>query len=77
MPDYDPRAVEARQAQARADAEAGRLRTAHLTPQAIASCTLCDADGYRGTNVCDHEDHAAAARAGVAACKAALAKGGN
>lgn len=25
--------------------------------QNIAACTLCDADGYIGCLVCDHEDH--------------------
>ena len=73
---YDPQAVAARQAQARADAEAGRISTAHLTAAAIANCPMCDKDGYRGTHVCDHQDHSAAARKGRAACMAALAKDG-
>lgn len=34
--------------------------------QAIADCTLCDPDGYRGTTVCDHTDHRPAARQGMA-----------
>ena len=50
---------------------------AHLTAQAIADCQLCDPDGYRGTQVCDHIDHAAAARDGIAAVRAALAKDGD
>lgn len=40
---------------------------AHLALAAIANCRLCDADGYRGTNVCDHQDHTAAAKRGIAA----------
>lgn len=47
----------------------------HLTRAAIAACTLCDPEGYRGTNVCDHVDHQAAAKRGIAACRAALTKG--
>lgn len=48
---------------------------AHLTAAAIAACTICDEDGYRPTRVvCDHIDHAPAARAGMAAVRAALAK---
>ncbi len=30
---------------------------AHLTAAAIARCTLCDDDGYRGLAVCDHRSH--------------------
>jgi len=30
---------------------------AHLTAQAIARCTFCDADGYRPNGItCDHKD---------------------
>lgn len=47
---------------------------AHLTQAAIDDCTLCDPDGYRGTQVCDHIDHTAAAKRGSAACRAELAK---
>lgn len=78
MPDrYNPREVERQQAQARAELAAERLAKAHLTRSAIANCQLCDADGYRGTNVCDHVDHAEAARKGRQACMAALAKDGD
>lgn len=73
---YDPQAVAAQQAERRAEAEAGRLSTAHLTAAAIANCAMCDKDGYRGTHVCDHQDHSAASRKGRAACMAALAKDG-
>jgi len=31
----------------------------------IAYCELCDDHGYRGHRVCDHYDHAAAARRGM------------
>lgn len=44
--------------------------------QAIRACTLCDGDGYRGSTVCDHEDHAPAAKRGMAAVRAALERGG-
>ena len=50
---------------------------AHLTAAAIADCRLCDPDGYRGTQVCDHIDHTAAAKRGSAACRAALTKDGD
>ncbi|OMC46873.1 hypothetical protein A5742_25405 [Mycolicibacterium fortuitum] len=50
---------------------------AHLTAAAIAACTLCDQDGYRGTQVCDHVDRTAAAERGSAACRAALTKDGD
>lgn len=36
---------------------------------AIHACHMCDTDGYRGTQVCDHTDHtdhAAAAQRGIA-----------
>lgn len=78
MPDYDPASVAARQARARAAAEARRLeaecQTAHLTRAAIDACEKCDRDGYRGANVCDHQDHATAAHKGRAACMAAISK---
>lgn len=48
---------------------------AHLTAQAITNCTRCDSDGYRGGTVCDHIDHTQAAERGMAAVRAALAKG--
>lgn len=31
----------------------------------IVACGLCDDDGYRGGTVCDHTDHAEAARRGM------------
>lgn len=60
---------------AAAHAEDPEPDTAHLTSQAIASCRLCDDDGYRpnGT-VCDHVDRSATARAGMARVRAALAQ---
>jgi hypothetical protein len=51
----------------------------HLSVEAILGCDLCDAEGYRRperTVVCDHIDHSAAARAGMEACRAALAEKG-
>lgn len=33
---------------------------------AIVNCELCDDDGYRGTQVCDHVDHREAAKRGMA-----------
>ena len=32
----------------------------------VANCRLCDTDGYRGSNVCDHIDHSTAAKRGMA-----------
>lgn len=44
---------------------------------AITACPLCDDDGYRpNRTVCDHQDRAATAARGIAACRAALAKDG-
>lgn len=44
----------------------------HLHPDAIAACTRCGRDGYRGLVVCDHQDHETGA--GRAAVDAALAE---
>ncbi|MEU6582837.1 hypothetical protein [Nocardia sp. NPDC046763] len=42
--------------------------------RAIANCPMCDADGYRGTGLCDHDPGAAdRARRGMAAVRAAMA----
>ena len=41
-------------------------------PESIADCGLCDADGYRGSTICDHIDHAPAARRGIEACRQAI-----
>lgn len=38
----------------------------HLDPAAIAACGLCNTDGYRGTTICDHKDHAPVSRRGKA-----------
>lgn len=48
-------------------------RPRHLDPDAIAACRLCDVDGYRGTVVCDHQDHTAETP-GRAAFHAEMAK---
>lgn len=39
---------------------------------AAADCGLCDDDGYRGSNPCDHIDHAAAAKRGMALIRSAM-----
>lgn len=50
--------------------------TSHLTPAAIAACTLCDEDGYTPAGrICDHRDRTATHARGIAAVRAALAKG--
>jgi hypothetical protein len=47
----------------------------HLQAAAIANCRLCDTDGYTAARrICDHKDHTAAAKRGMAAVRAALAK---
>jgi hypothetical protein len=43
-------------------------------PQDVVNCFLCDDHGYRGHRVCDHIDHAAAARRGMEMIRAALNK---
>lgn len=48
--------------------------TTHLTRAAITACGLCDDDGYRGHQVCDHIDRAETTAAGIAAVRAALRK---
>ena len=74
----DPQAAQARAAQlaqAQRDAElAARHADLELAAQHRAACTLCDADGYRNGVICDHIDHAPAARRGIAVCQAALRK---
>jgi hypothetical protein len=76
MPKPDPDAV-ARYDAGLAAWHAQHDAPEHLTAAAIVDCPLCDDDGYRGTHVCDHTDHAAAAKRGRAACQAALSKGDN
>ena len=46
-------------------AEIGRLA-------GIRRCGLCDSDGYRGGQVCDHVDHTEAAKRGMAMVRAAM-----
>lgn len=76
--DDDPTTAQARAAaiaQAARDAElAQRHADLELQAQARANCQLCDEDGYRNSRICDHVDHAPAARRGIEACRAALAK---
>ena len=44
------------------------------TSPEVRHCPLCDAKGYRGATVCDHIDHAPAARRGMIRVRAALAE---
>lgn len=47
----------------------------HLAQAAIATCRLCDTDGYTAAmQVCDHVDHRAAAKRGSEAVRQALAE---
>lgn len=48
----------------------------HLTAAAIARCPLCDSDGYRGTQVCDHRSHENVGRAQRDHIRKMLAKKG-
>ncbi len=41
-------------------------------PYLIDNCGLCDEHGYRGGTVCDHFDHADAAKRGMAMLRAAM-----
>lgn len=52
-----------------------RRQAAAYTALEIASCALCDDDGYRNGIVCDHVDRTQTAAAGAAAVRAALTKG--
>ncbi|UVT31626.1 hypothetical protein SEA_MASK_85 [Mycobacterium phage Mask] len=45
---------------------------AELRQRAITDCQLCDPDGYRGTTVCNHQDHTPAAQRGIAAIRAQM-----
>lgn len=38
----------------------------------IAACALCNDDGYIGAMVCDHVDHAEAAKRGMAMIRATM-----
>ena len=40
--------------------------------RAIDACGLCDENGYVGGTVCDHFDHTAAAKRGMAMIRAAM-----
>lgn len=67
---------EKRAQQERAQAEAAeRVSAAAARAMAIAECELCDDDGYRGTTVCDHQEHADTNARGMAMVRAAMAKG--
>lgn len=49
---------------------------AHIKRAQIAACALCDPDGYRGSTVCDHQEHASAETRAAAreALRVALAR---
>ncbi|MFV8049748.1 hypothetical protein [Mycobacterium sp. 48b] len=67
---------EKRAEQERAQAEAAeRAQAAASRAMSIAECELCDDDGYRGTTVCDHQEHADTNARGMAMVRAAMAKG--
>ncbi|WP_083129695.1 hypothetical protein [Mycobacterium branderi] len=62
--------------QAAAREEASRRAQLAVDRQlAITDCDLCDDNGYRGAHVCDHIDRTETTKAGIAAVRAALAKG--
>jgi hypothetical protein len=45
----------------------------HTDPAAVAGCALCDRLGYRPNGrICDHIDHAEAARRGMAMIREAM-----
>ena len=48
------------------------VERAEIRNAAIARCTLCDGDGYRGGTVCDHTDHRDAAKRGMAMVRQAM-----
>ncbi|OMB96484.1 hypothetical protein A5733_11470 [Mycobacterium sp. NS-7484] len=79
MPDLEAERAERerRYAEGLADWHAQHDVPAHLAQAERDNCTLCDSDGYRGAQVCDHVDHTAAAKRGIAKCRAALAKEAN
>lgn len=47
---------------------------ADVRAHAVAACSLCDDDGYRGMSVCDHTDHSGAAARGMAKAREVLAE---
>lgn len=50
----------------------GEEQPGHYNAFAVAECDLCDDNGYRCHVVCDHIDHAAAAKRGMAMIRQAL-----
>lgn len=40
--------------------------------RAVDACDLCDRNGYIGSTVCDHRDHAAAAKRGMSLIREAM-----
>lgn len=74
--DDDPQAARARAAeiaQAARDAElAARHADLELAAQHRAACRLCDDDGYRNGQVCDHQDRSDIAKRGMELVRKAL-----
>lgn len=76
----ETRAVHASMTNDQADAARQHQRT--VTSQAekrrnafrIANCRLCDDEGYRGNQVCDHIDHTDTNQRGLAKCREVLAQ---
>ncbi|SIC55651.1 Uncharacterised protein [Mycobacteroides abscessus subsp. abscessus] len=60
--------------QQRAQREAEQQAAHEAKIAAVVLCELCDDDGYRGTQVCDHVDRVTTAAKGAARARAALAK---
>lgn len=71
----DREAIErANREQQRAQREAEQQAAHEAKIAAVVLCELCDEDGYRGTQVCDHIDRGTTAAKGAAMARAALAK---
>ncbi|MCX8559797.1 hypothetical protein OS122_02640 [Mycolicibacterium mucogenicum] len=67
-PMTNDQAAAARQHQRTVTAQAEKRRNEFR----IANCGLCDPDGYRGNQVCDHIDHTETNQRGLAQCRAVL-----
>jgi hypothetical protein len=74
MPDLEAERTERQRLyrEAMANVPEHQRQYAHRTAEAINACHLCDTSGYRSGTVCDHVDHAAAARRGMALVREAL-----
>lgn len=72
IPDTEPATSAAGEAGITTHPEQHPAASAHLTRAAVANCPLCDHDGYRGHQVCNHVDHRAATTRGMALIRAEL-----